>query len=278
MLAAALEWARRTLGVDEVRNVRPIAGGMTGAVVALDATAPGGRRFVLKLYRADPSEPDSAGREARILELLAPTDLPAPRVVAMDREGTDTVWPALLMTRMPGRRRFRPREVRPWLEGMARLAARIHSAPAPLDALPDYRLWAADDPLPLPAWWTKPDVWHAAVEVFRGPAPNEPLTFIHRDFHPGNVLWKGRRPAAIVDWLHGCRGPVAVDVAHCRLNLWLDLGREVADAWLAMVGADHHPYWDIADALSWIPDPAVDGLRRARRYESFIVDAVSRLT
>ena len=263
--------------MDEIRNVRPIAGGMTGAVVALDAIARGGHRFVLKLYRPDPSEPDSAGREARILELLAPTDLPVPRVVALNREGTATVWPALLMTRMPGRRRFRPREVTPWLEGMARLAARVHSAPVPLDALPAYRLWGADDPLPLPGWWTKPDVWKAAVQVFRGPAPAEPLTFIHRDFHPGNVLWKGRRPSGIVDWLHGCRGPVAVDVAHCRLNLWLDNGSAVADAWLKLMGGAHHPYWDIADALSWIPDPKVDGLRRARRFESFIVESVSRL-
>ena len=272
----ALDWAKRALGVDQVRNVRPIAGGITGAVVALNASARVASRFVLKLYRPDPSEPDSAGREARILELLAPTDLPVPRVIAVDRDGTDAVWPALLMTRMPGRRRFRPREVGAWLEGMARLAARIHSAPVALDALPAYGLWGADDPLPMPVWWTKPDVWKAAAEVFRGPAPDEPVTFIHRDFHPGNVLWKGRRPSAIVDWLHGCRGPVAVDVAHCRLNLWLENGRAVADAWLEVAGTNHHPYWDIADALSWSVDPEVDGVRRARRYESFITRAVER--
>ncbi len=277
MLPVALDWAKRALGVDQVRNARPIAGGITGAVVALDASAHVANRFVLKLYRPDPSEPDSAGREARILELLAPTDLPVPRVIAVDRDGNDAVWPALLMTRMPGRRRFRPREVGAWLEGMARLAARIHSAPVALDALPAYGLWGADDPLPMPVWWTKPDVWKAAAEVFRGPAPDEPVTFIHRDFHPGNVLWKGRRPSAIVDWLHGCRGPVAVDVAHCRLNLWLENGRAVADAWLEVAGSNHHPYWDIADALSWSVDPEVDGVRRARRYESFITSAVERL-
>jgi aminoglycoside phosphotransferase (APT) family kinase protein len=257
--------------------VRPIAGGMTGTVISLDAPSGSPRRLVLKLYRPDPSEPDSAAREARILELLAPTDLPVPRVVAVDREGTETVWPALLMTRLPGRRRFRPRVVGPWLEGMARLAARIHSAPVALDPLPAYGPWSADDPLPLPQWWTKPEVWKAAVEVFRGPAPEEPVTFIHRDFHPGNIMWKGRRPSAIVDWLHGCRGPVAVDVAHCRLNLWLDNGRVVADAWLEVAASSHHPYWDIADALSWSVNPAVDGMLRARRYESFITSAVERL-
>lgn len=275
----ALAWARRALGVGELLRVRPIAGGITGAVIAFDVPP---RRLVLKLYRPDPSEPDSAGREAKILELLAPTGLPVPRLVALDREGTDTVWPALLMTRMPGRRRFRPREMRPWLDRLARLALGIHRAEVPLDALPAYRHWV-EEPLERPRWWTRPDVWDAALEIFRGPAPDEPSTFIHRDFHPGNVLWKGARPSAIVDWLHGCRGPIGVDIAHCRLNLWRDLGREAADAWVEAYHAvhpeaqRHNSYWDIEDALSWIPDPAIDGVRIARRYEAFITAAVEHL-
>jgi Ser/Thr protein kinase RdoA (MazF antagonist) len=250
---------------------------MTGMVFSVDAPGHEFRRLVLKLYRPDPTEADCAGREARILELLAPAGLPVPHVVAMDREGTDSEWPALLMTRMPGRRRFRPREVGPWLDGLARLMARIHALQLPSESLPAYELWGAQDPLPMPSWWSRPEVWARAVEVFRGPAPEERPIFIHRDFHPGNVLWKGRRPSAIVDWLHGCRGPAAVDVAHCRLNLWRDNGPEVANAWTALVGGSLHPYWDVADALSWIPDPALDGARVARRFESFIVDAVSRL-
>jgi Ser/Thr protein kinase RdoA (MazF antagonist) len=282
---AGLRWARLASGAERIERVRPIAGGITGIVVALDAVGHVRARLVLKLYRPDPSEPDSAGREARVLELLAPHDLPVPQLVAVDREGTDSVWPALLMTRLPGRRRFRPREVGPWLEGMARMAARIHAAPVPPEALPAYRPWGLDGPLERPAWWTAPaEVWSRAVAVFRGPKPEEPRVFIHRDFHAGNVLWKGRRPSGMVDWLHGCRGPVSVDVAHCRLNLWLDHGREVADAWLEASRAadpaaprEHHPYWDIADALSWTMDPARDGRRRVRRYESFVTVAVTRL-
>ena len=254
--------------------MRPIAGGITGTVIAFDAPP---RRLVLKLYRPDPSEPDSAGREAKMLELLAPTGLPVPRVVAMDREGTDSGWPALLMTRMPGRRRFRPRDVRAWLDGMARLALRVHMAAVPLDVLLPYRHWVSE-PLERPPWWSDPGVWRAAVEIFRAPAPEEPVTFIHRDFHPGNVLWKGKRPSALVDWLHGCRGPVSVDIAHCRLNLWLDNGAAVADAWLEACDAvSHHPYWDIADALSWSLDAATAGLRYVRRFEAFVTAAVRRL-
>jgi len=257
---------------------------MTGAVIALDLPGHATPRLVLKLYRPDPSEPDSAGREARILELLAPTGLTAPSVVAIDREGTDSRWPALLMTRMPGRRRFRPRDLQPWLESLARLAARIHSLAVPEEVLPSYGQWGVDDSLELPSWWTgSPSVWSKAAEVFRGPAPDERHLFIHRDFHPGNVLWKGRRPSATVDWLHGCHGPLSVDVAHCRLNLWLDNGSAAADAWVDAYHAanpeapPHHPYWDVSDALSWIPDPARDGVRRVRRYQAFVAGAVERV-
>ena len=278
VVAAALRWAQRVLGADQQLRVRPIAGGITGMVVAFDTP----RRLVLKLYRPDPSEPDSAGREARVLELLAPTGLPVPGVVAMDREGTDTAWPALLMTRMPGRRRFRPRDIGPWLDGLARLAARIHGSDVPLDALPAYRHWV-EEPLQRPEWWSRGEIWDAAVEIFHSPPPDEPFAFIHRDFHPGNVLWKGKRPSAVVDWLHGCRGPLSVDVAHCRLNLWLDNGHAAADAWVETYAAAnpsahaHHPYWDIADALSWIPTPRIDGARRASRYEAFVTVAVEGL-
>jgi len=235
------------------------------------------RRLVLKLYRPDPSEPDSAWREAHILRLLAESNLPVPRVVAIDREGADSGWPALLMTQMPGRRRLRPRETQPWLRQLAQLAGRVHGLALPTSELPTYRTWGLHDPLQMPDWWADPGVWRRAIEIFHGMAPPEPAVFIHRDFHPGNVLWTGARPSALLDWLHGCRGPASVDFAHCKLNLWLDNGQEVAQRWVDLYGSSHHPYWDIADAMSWTPDPAQHGLRRARRYESFITAALTRL-
>jgi aminoglycoside phosphotransferase (APT) family kinase protein len=78
--------------------------------VALDLREARGRklRAVLKLYRPDESEPDFARREAKILPPLAATDMPAPKVVAIDHDGDDTGWPVWLMTRLPGWRRIKP--------------------------------------------------------------------------------------------------------------------------------------------------------------------------
>jgi Ser/Thr protein kinase RdoA (MazF antagonist) len=45
--------------------------------------------------------------------------------------------------------------------------------------------------------------------------------FLHRDYHPGNLLWNDGSLSGIVDWAFSCRGPRGVDVAHTRWNLAL---------------------------------------------------------
>jgi len=47
-------------------------------------------------------------------------------------------------------------------------------------------------------------VWERAVEISRGPAPDLPAVLLHRDFHPGNVLWRYGRVSGVVDWLGAC--------------------------------------------------------------------------
>lgn len=259
----------------------PITAGTTGQVFALDAA---GGPLVLKLYRPDPEEPDSARREETILDVLRDTLMPVPRVVAMDRDGSQAGWPALLMTRLAGRKRIKPRRADPWLKQMAALAARIHELEIDERSVPRYGLWGLSDPLDTPAWWRDKGAWRAAVELFRGPMPDgEPWRFIHRDFHPGNVLWQRGHVSAVVDWLHGCWGPPSADLGHCRLNLWIDNGPTAAQRFLdayRMRKPDAPPYnryWDIADALSWNLDQKRDGTHRARRWESFITSAVKAL-
>jgi Ser/Thr protein kinase RdoA (MazF antagonist) len=184
------------------------------------------------------------------------------------------------MTRLKGRILKRPTDLKPWLLTLAGLASQIHELPIADRSLPTYGLWGLEDSLVVPAWWRDAGVWSAAVEVFRGPRPHEPPSFIHRDFHPANILWIGRRLTGVVDWLHGCWGPPSADLAHCRINLWLDNSPAAAEALLDAYrqvrpqSPAYNPYWDIADAMSWRLDPNRHGPRRARRWEAFITAAV----
>ena len=88
-------------------------------------------------------------------------------------------------------------------------------------------------------------------------------TFIHRDFHPGNVLWARGRVSGVVDWVNACAGPRGCDVATCRANLADLAGDRAADdfraAYEALTGEAFHPYWDMACILEngpscWTPE------------------------
>ena len=89
--------------------------------------------------------------------------------------------------------------------------------------------------------------------------PSYRPAFIHRDFHPGNVLWRRAACSGIVDWANACVGPTGCDVATCHGNLISWAGREVADeftaAYEALVRKPNHPYWEIASVLEHGPSP-----------------------
>lgn len=66
-----------------------------------------------------------------------------------------------------------------------------------------------------------PELWQALVPIREALAPffeawNElPRCLCHGDFHPLNVIWKGRGVAAVIDWEFAGQRPVLYDVANC---------------------------------------------------------------
>jgi hypothetical protein len=84
----------------------------------------------------------------------------------------------------------------------------------------------------------------ALLENVRAPEPESPMVFLHRDFHPGNLLWHKGELVGIVDWAFACRGPGAVDVAHTRANLALVDGVTAADRFLEAYGTQMPPHTD----------------------------------
>lgn len=249
-----------------VRRVTEFSNASTSAVHAVDVETAGGRleRLVLRRYvfpEVVASEPEPIRRERVVLEALERTVVAAPRVVATDPDGAACGVPALLMTRLPGRARWRARKLDGFAEALAAEVPRIHATPLPPgDDFPTYRRYDGHGDAPAPPRWSRaPEAWAAAIEVCRaGPPAYEP-TFIHRDYHAGNVLWRGPATVTgIVDWAWACRGPALIDVAHCRLNLVLAHGPEVADAyldrWREITGtASYDATWDLIDAVDAFP-------------------------
>jgi aminoglycoside phosphotransferase (APT) family kinase protein len=226
----------------DVTRVMPLEGGTSSAVHAIELRS--GAQLVLRRYvRQDwlAEEPDIAIREATALQLVA--GLPAPRLVKVDPDGNQAGAPAVLMTRIPGEHDWRPD-----LHKLAALLPGIHAI-AP-HGLPSYAPYTRQITEP-PRWTTNPELWRRAFALFDAPPPPHEIALIHRDFHPGNVLWQNGKPTGIVDWPNASAGAPQADIGHCRWNLARTQGRHAADDFLQATehAHDYHPYWDIVAAL-----------------------------
>ena len=136
------------------------------------------------------------------------------------------------------------------------MAAAIHDVDA-TGYVQEYFPWHQQATTGPPALATRPDLWRAALDHWLRHQPAYRPTFIHRDFHPGNILWRRGAPTAVVDWVEACRGPWGCDIAHCRSELLRLAGPEAADRFLAayqsLTGRTMDPYWEIASVLEHGP-------------------------
>jgi hypothetical protein len=278
----ALAWAGAWLG-GPVISARALRGGMSSAVHLVTVRRPDGRRAqaVLRRYvRPDPDEPDPAAREARALRLAGAAGVPTPALLAVDPDGTQAGVPALLMSRLPGRVDWWPSDLDRWLERLAALLPRIHgTALPPGEAVPRFAPYRQENYRP-PGWARYPRVWERAVEISRGSAPDLPAVLLHRDFHPGNVLWRYGRVSGVVDWLGACSGPAPADVAHCRINL-LAMGAEVASRftvrWEQVAGATYHPWGDVVTVVGFLDDLHDDWGSERLLVEDMLARAIAEL-
>jgi aminoglycoside phosphotransferase (APT) family kinase protein len=254
-LAAALNAAP-----DEVL-IAPMAGATSSSVYAVRATS--GVDAVLRLFDnvawlAD--EPDLVSHEAAALGEAGRAGCPAPRLIAWSSDDVGFGAPALLMSRLSGEVLLLSSDEADWIGRLAFALAAIHRHPGG-DLRWTYFPWCDPATAVVPAWSTEAAAWQRAIAIARGPAPEAPTVFIHRDFHPVNVLWQAGEISGIVDWVNACRGPASVDVAHCRSNLAFMYGAPVAEAFLAAYlratpGFRHNPYWDVVSLLDWsLPRP-----------------------
>lgn len=222
------------------------------------------QRFVLRVIDNPDwlaEETDIPEHETAALQEAAFVGIPAPKPIAYASEGIGFGVPVVLMSFLPGQVQLVPNDRASWLRALAQTLAQIHAHRAPELAW-RYESWVNKGVLHVPEWTRYPTLWEQAIAQWLAPPPRSPWVFLHRDYHPCNVLWNHDEICGVVDWASACRGPAGVDVGHCRADLALQAGPEAAHAFLcayqeAAPEFIHERYWDIDAILDMcLPAPS----------------------
>ncbi|WP_211652966.1 phosphotransferase family protein [Planococcus alpniumensis] len=263
----ALEWVESKWPGAVLEEAVPLEGGTSSLLYEIRASKDGEQQsVVLRLHHKGEwldQEPDLAKHEAMSLELAEKADIPAPHILAFDESGEACGMPAVLMTKVPGAVILPPAYDSAWLDGLAETLAEIHRHKA--ESFP-YEYFAYNDArrLERPKWSRVEGDWMRAFYIVAAGGPPVEYCLIHRDYHPGNILWEEGRVSSVVDWVNTCRGPAGVDVGHCRVNLAQLYGTRVAneflDAYERHAGESfaYDPYWDLLSLIDTLDgSPAV---------------------
>jgi aminoglycoside phosphotransferase (APT) family kinase protein len=261
-----LQWVERSVAPGgTVDAVEFLPGGSSSAIHRVTLKRPDGEVLPVVLrrwIRPDWRETEaylSPERESRALRLAEAHALAAPRLLALDEEGT-TGLPALVMSNVEGGARDRKPMTSAELASMARAIAAVHAVRL-RDELPDFHFYNRGLADTRPKECTDEQLWRDVFALARDGAhrPYTPDRFVHRDFNPGNVLWTGETVSGLVDWGSASKGMAASDIGHMRWNLAVLHDVATADAFLDAYRAEtpdyvHDPYWDLRAVTDLFPE------------------------
>ena len=243
---------------EEVSECRPLVGSTSSKLFVVN------ERYVLRIVDNSDwlaEETDIPEHETAALREAALTGIPAPMPLAFGNESVGFGAPVVLMSFLPGRVQLLPDDRAAWLRALAQTLAKIHAHRA--TGFPwQYESWVNKDALCVPEWTQHPALWEQAIAQWQAPPPRSPSVYLHRDFHPCNVLWNNEKICGVVDWVSACRGPAGVDVGHCRVDLALQVDPEAAQAFLrayqdAAPEFTYERYWDLDAILDMcLPTPS----------------------
>jgi aminoglycoside phosphotransferase (APT) family kinase protein len=265
---ATQRWVERVAG--PVRSAVRLRGGWSSEMRLLEVEGPHvPERLVLRFFTKPKFLRHADAmlqREAATLDLLAGTGIPVARTIAVDSRADECPFPSLLRTWMPGAIQLQADgHAAMRCEMLARLLVKIHSVEVSDTTRPrTYQAWTRHDLVRVPAQTQRPELWKHAIDVIRAEPPAYDACFLHRDFHPGNVLFDERQQVSgVVDWVETSWGPADLDVAHCSTSLALlqsvNCGIGFAERYRAAGGRlavdlAARIYWYLLDALAFAPD------------------------
>ena len=246
----SLKWAEKELG-EHIIQTRPLKGGTSSLLHQLTTTS--GRAVVLREYNNQEwltEDPTVVYREALNLKEAKHLTIPTPAFIAVDDKGETAGRPSILMSKVDGQVDLNPKDRTDWLRQLAQMLVTIHSLNKPT-ITHQYFSYNNDITKPKANWSSVPKNWQRLITYLNETkTPDYEPVFIHRDFHPTNVLWENNQVSAVVDWPNACIGPREMDIAHCRVNLAQMYGQSVADAFLTYYLdqselTTYDNYWDL---------------------------------
>lgn len=233
-----------------------------------------------------------ARREYGTLALLAAHGLPVPQPLYLDDEGIYFGSPGIVTQYVEGALIRTPTDTHRWAERLARVLADIHAVPTDalegllLDANAEVLWFLNGETMPeyMAAHPLGPAVWEASRQLASKLRP-APASLVHVDFWTGNVLWRSEAIAAVLDWEEAARGDAAIDVAYCRMDLFLsgypDAAAVFLDAYSTAVGKPvaNLALWQLAAAVRPMFNPdgwAILDATQRERFAAFVEDTLKR--
>jgi len=248
-----IQWIEASIE-GEVLEYEPLMGGMSSDLTLLKVkTSDDIQEIVLREYTDQEwleMEPDIAFKEAENLTQVDKLTVTTPYLIASDPTSEQTTWPSLLMSKVEGEVILNSSYTEDWIDELAEALYLIHQAVHITSSSTYFRYF--DPIIPVQAKWSAcPENWQRMMNYLaHTPVPETMSTFIHRDFHPTNVLFTNKKVSAVVDWPNACMGPKQVDIGHCRWNLAMLFDQSAADDFLKAYkkidpNLAYPPYWDL---------------------------------
>ncbi|MFL5759778.1 MAG: phosphotransferase family protein [Thermomicrobiales bacterium] len=281
------ELAQRIIPGSRLLRAWPLTGGVSAEITALEIERRDGSRAKLVVRRHGEIDrnhnPHVARDEYRLLHIAQAHGLATPKPYYFDESCDLFPTPLVVIEFIEGETVFAPGDLSAYLAQMVGALAQIHTVKESpeLAFLLRQDMGVGKSPATLDASMHEADIREAlAAWPF---TQDNASALLHGDYWPGNVLWKGGKIAAVIDWEDARVGDPLADLGNARLEVLWAFGTEAMTEFtrhyqsLTAVDLTKLPYWDLRAALrpcgklsTWGFDAETD--QRMRERHALFVD------
>jgi aminoglycoside phosphotransferase (APT) family kinase protein len=279
-----------------VLAIGPLPGSYSNSTHLVDVRSADGSdyRIVVRRYKVfgNYDRGEKARREFKTFELLQRNGIPSPQPLYLDEQGAVLGTPGIVTSYVSGTQIQSPSDPASWARALAAMLVRIHSTPCGpvaegflLDADSEATWFLRSGTVPdyMEAHPDGAAVWRMAHDLSPNRQQVQPA-LVHIDYWPGNVLWDQGQITAIVDWEEAAYGDPAIDVAYCRMEMFLSGMGHVADEFLDTYETEvghqvaNLGFWELAAVARpmFSPEEWLTEYPAKEEFRSFITNARRR--